>query len=602
MHTTVRCTVLAIAMIIGVAAAHATDLVAKKLTFDPLPRVDRAGRIGLEVTNSGTRASGAFSVKFTIRFQDNVVYEQTVSASSILAEGSANVWTPYTFIPRSQGIHDATAEVLYSTETDNTDNTVVGTCNPLSGYIRRDTAIARLQVRLAPIPQRTPLAAFHLPLTSGRDSVHEAGTTITFMDGSAEVLTVPSYVFFVDHEPTTFYGHSTRAVLIPAERTSKDPIVERTTNVPFAINGVPIDPGSWCGANPNRVIGDSGSCTDVTPSTTNVTQNTATCVLIFTGAAIRDIDDVTMRHDIARYVNRLNSDPSGPNISFGSFRVRRGTALAGMTRQQLADEFGVFKSSGCQKLVIKYIGHSTTDGLLLAGSVFNGMEVLPWNELADMLDSLDAADITVDITSNYAGRLATVLRSKAVLGTCIVSADADSTMLTGHGVGTYWERAQRDAVASSTADTDGDGVTDVTEAARWVVTNLPSDDSARRPLPSVIDLDSPGRIAASDLDGFTDEAWNIPGGTGSLTVSMERYRVLTSYRDGSTRRDLLVDGGTLYIDNATTSTVRADAIYEFIVLRGRGADRQDSVVARLRPEVGPESRIMSLRSPQDGPH
>ena len=591
MCTALRCTLLVFALVAGSASAQTTDLVAKKLTFDPLPRVDRGGRVGLEVTNSGTRASGSFTVRFTIRFQGNAVYEQTVSAPSILAEGAVNVWTPYTFTPTSQGIHDATAEIVYSGETDPSDNMLNGTCNPLAGYAPRNTAVARLHQLLTLTPQRNTLAAFHITPSDQQDSVHDVGTIITYLEGRTDTLTTPSYVFLIDLEPSAFFGHGVKAVYIPAERNSIEPIIERTTSVPFAVDGQPVNPGPWCGANPNRVIGDSARCTEVVPNSTLTTQNTGTCVLVFSGVQIRDVDDVTMRHDIARYVTRLNSDPKGPQITFGSFRVRRGTGSAGITRKQLSDELSVFKSAGCQKLIIKYVGHASPDGMLLSGMGFNGAEVLRWEDLAAMLDSLGASDVTIDITSNFAGRMREALRTRAILGTCIVSADKDSTMRTGGGEGTYWERAQTEAMASATADIDGDGVVGVTEAAQWVIANLPADDSARLPRPTVSDLTSPLRETTSSLDGTTDEAWYLPARGGTLTVSMERYRVSTTFKDGSTRRPMLVEGGNLYVDNLTKSTLRADAVYDFVIVRGRGSERTDSLVARLRPQVDAGQRI-----------
>lgn len=591
MHAALRCTILALALAVSTASAQTTDLVAKKLTFDPLPRVNRAGRVGLEVTNSGTRASGTFTVRFTIRFQDNLVYEQTVAGPSILAEGSVNVWTPYTFTPTSQGIHDATAEIVYSDESDRSDNVLNGTCNPLVGYIPRDTAVARLQTLLASMPQPPSIVAFHITPPDRRDSVNDVGTSITYLEGQTDTLTIPSYVFLVDLEPTALLGHALKAVYIPAERNSSEAVIERTTSIPFAVNGQPVNPGPWCGANPKRVIGDSGRCTEVVPNSTLTTPNTGTCVLVFSGVPIRDIDDVTMRHDIARYVTRLNSDPLGPKITFGSFRVRRGTGSVGITRKQLSDELAVFKSAGCQKLIIKYVGNAMSDGMLLSGTGFSGTEVLRWEDLAAMLDSLDAADVTIDITSNFAGRMRQALRSRAVLGTCIVSAATDSTMLTGGGNGTYWERAQAEAMASTTADLDGDGTVEVTEAAQWVIANRPADDSARLPQPSVFDLTSPVRDAPSSLDGMTDEAWTLPARGGTLAVSMERFRVSTTYKDGSARRALLVEGGAIYIDNLTTGILRSDAIYDFVIVRGRGTERTDSLVARIRPQVEAGQRI-----------
>jgi hypothetical protein len=141
-------------------------------------------------------------------------------------------------------------------------------------------------------------------------------------------------------------------------------------------------------------------------------------------------------------------------------------------------------------------------------------------------------------------------------------------MLAGGGNGTYWERAQAEAMASTTADIDGDGTVEVTESAQWVIANRPADDSARLPQPSVFDLTSPVRDAPSSLDGMTDEAWTLPARGGTLAVSMERFRVSTTYKDGSARRALLVEGGAIYIDNLTTGILRSDAIYDFVIVRG----------------------------------
>ena len=587
---------LCLALLLVLASTEAllaTDLVAKKVTFDPLPRVGRSGRIGLEVTNSGTTPSGTFTVRFTVRFEGNSVYQHTANGTAILAEGSTNVWTPYTFTPARRGIHEVTAEVIYSGETDPTDNTLVGTANPLAGYISRDSAVARLNKNvLQSLATYSDVAAFHLPSASAApDSVHDAGTVLSFADGTTNTLTTPSYLFYVDLEQSSFFQHATLAVAIPAESGSNDTLVVRQSTLPFLLNGAPITHGSYCGTNPQRVAGNAFACPIAPMFSTETTDNDTTCVLIVTGATLRDVDDATMRHDISSYITRMNSAALGPRITFGSFLVRRGSNVAGITKQELQAEINRLVAVSCRALVVKYIGHSTADGLLLAGNGFVGTEMLSWSEFSALVESVGATDVTVDLTSGGATRALPALRSGAILGTCIASADSAATMPIGRGSGTFWEQAASAAMISPLADTDGDAIVSAAEAARYAISTHAVDDSVGRSNPRVADLNSPQITQNSRISGVTDERWIIPASGQNLLVSAEYFTVATSYKTGSTRRDTSVQGGVVYVDNTTLTDLRADDIYEFVAIGGRGTTRTDSVIARLRPHVGARKRI-----------
>lgn len=577
--------------------ALATDLVAKKITFDPLPRVERNGRIGLEVTNSGTTPSGSFSVRFTVRYEGNVVYQQTASGSSILAEGSANVWTPYTFMPTLLGIHETTAEILYAGETDPSDNVIQSNANPLQAFISRDSATAVLdRMVLRSLPSYNALHAYHIPVTTGTtDSVHPAGTTLVYDGGGSSygsyTIAVPSYVFYVDLDPTAFFGHPTLAVAIPAERGSKDTITTLQSTLPFMLNGKTVAAGSYCGPNPQRVLGQGLPCPTAPMFSSESTPNNTTCVLIITGAMLRDVDDATMRHDISSYITRMNSAPNGPRITFGSFLVRRGVNQSGITRQELQNEVNRLASVTCASLIVKYIGHSNADGLLLAGTRVAGTDVFTWDDLASMVRSFDNADVTVDLTTNAAQRAIPALQRQAILGSCIASADSVSVMPIGSGSGTLWEQAQAASMADLTADADKNDTITVYEAARHAIATHAPDDSVRRSNPTVADLNSPNRAVPSAVVGITDDRWTIPADGGNLVVSVEHIRMATSVKQGSARRDTVITTSVVYIDNPTSTDLRATGTYDIVAIGGRGSSRVDTVVASVRPHVYAGTRI-----------
>lgn len=579
-------------LLTATAGALATDLVAKKITFDPLPRVERAGRIGLEVVNSGTRTSGAFTVRFTVRYEGNVVYQQESSGTGILAEGSLNVWTPYNFKPTRRGVHEATAEVIYAAETDPSDNSVLGTANPLPAFITIEQAVQDLDSVLTERSDGAQAAAFHLrPAADRTDSVLPAGTSIATSNNSSFKLIEPSHIFFVDVHPFAFFGHPVLGVVVPAEVGSTLQTLVFRTDMPFNIDSVAIDPGPYCGVNPSRVRGLAGTCTQAEPFSSERTPNDSACVLIVTGATMRDLDDAVMRHDISSYITRLNSNPNGPKINFGSMRIRRGANNEGITVAELRDEIANLRAAGCKAVIFKYIGHGNDLGAILKGNGFNNTTILPWHNILDMLQEVPTADVTIDITSTSASRILDWISDFPLLGTLIASADTTVPMLTGPGKGTYWERALRDAMSTRDADADGNGFVDVIEAARWALVTVPLDDSARFPNPSVTDLNSPLRTSKSTLQGWTDPAWTMAAGDDELYVVAEEFNAAAKVKAGAARRDTTVRGGYVSIENATDMRLRADHVYEIIAVRGRGASRNDTVLARLRPQVEARQRL-----------
>ncbi|MBU3741294.1 MAG: hypothetical protein FGM24_03300 [Candidatus Kapabacteria bacterium] len=599
--STMRTSILAAALWLSSATyALATDLVASKITFDPLPRVERAGRIGLEVVNSGTKASGTFTVRFTVRYEGTVVYQQEASGTSILAESSQNVWTPYNFKPTRRGLHEATAEVVYGAETDPSDNTALGSANPLPGFIPIATATVVLDsvLRARNVPAQA--AAFHLrPAKDQADSVISAGAIIRMIDNSDVTLSVPSHVFFVDTDPFAFFGHDVVGVAVPAEIGSAAPVAVFSTQVPFSIDSIAVDPGPYCGVNASRVRGTAGNCSQAEPFSSDRTSNDSLCVLVFTGKTMRDLDDVVIRHDISSFITRLNSNTTGPRVNFGSIIVRRGVNNEGITVAALHDELKGLRSAGCRSVIVKYLGHSTSEGPILSGDGFNNTEILPWASLVDMLRELNAADITIDVTTSRALGIRGRLADSQILGTLIASADSVSTMLSGPGQGTYWERALRVAMSTRDADADGNGYVDVAEAARWTLVTTPPGDSAVRPNPSVTDLNSPLRAAASSLQGWSDPSWVIPADNGSLYVVTEQFSIATKVKAGAARRDTIVRGGYVHIENVGDTRLRADGVYEIIAVRGRGASRNDTVLARLRPQVDAQQRIRIATLPTE---
>lgn len=572
---------------------HATDLVAKRLLFDTPARIGVPGRLGCEVQNTNVLPALQFYVRFLIKYGTTTVYQRDVNATNLVPNATTTVWTDDQFNLTVGGNYTASAQVVFQDEIDPSDNTTEQSFTPLPRFISIAEAVQKLDADvLNALPEKNTLRAYHVrPLDAPTDSVHDAGTTVMLRSGTIVEAPYPSYLFFVDLYPNMFWAHPAMVVRIPAEEGSSAPTRKDSTDHPFKLNGVEPSFGPGCGPNPDRVRGTPTGCTPPPAYATVRTPNDQDWAFIFTGRVIQDVDDNTMRHDLKKVVDRLNSGATGPRITDTNIRVRRGDGDAGLTKAQLIAELESLKGRACRKLYIKYIGHGTKEGLVLKRAGANDTEIMTWDEFAQLVKGLSSGEVCIDITACFSGNVTEAMQKAGVRGTVVSSSDKNTETPQGEGSGTYWEAALAECAADTNADLNRDGMVHLKEAALWVLARKPANDPARRPGPTVTCLNDSIKSIESGIQTITQREWEMSTPGGSLVTRLERFCVRTSFKRETRRKDTTVWRSNIYIENLSGSPRNANRTFEIVAICGRGRNRTERVVTTIMPQVAAKGKI-----------
>ena len=423
------------------------------------------------------------------------------------------------------------------------------------------------------------------------------GTVVTTFEGATQTLDRPSYLFLVDLEPNNLWTHPAISVVIAAEVDAQDPVMETATEHPTRINDSPFDFGPGCGANPNRVFGSGFRCEPIPVFSLQDTDNSDDWAVIITGRVIQSVDSVTMGHDIKKAGDRINSGQYGPMVDKDNIEVVRGANNRGPTKQEVCDVLDSLKGKACRKLIIKYIGHGTKDGMVLKKDGENKSETLSWEEFAGKVKDIGAGEVCIDITACHSGAAVKPLQDSGVRGSVITSSNSGNKTPQGEGSGTYWEEALKECSESEFADTDMDGHVHQKEAARWVYVRKGTNDPATRPKPQIVCLNDSIRRQRTTTRNIRHGSWRMSGPSGSLEVYVQRVCVKTRYQGAS--KDSTVYRSNVYVKNASSTNRQAGRPYQIVAICGRGRNREQRVLTTIQPRVNARSEVCVATLPND---
>lgn len=431
-----------------------------------------------------------------------------------------------------------------------------------------EEAIARLERDvLDTMRQRDELTAYLMRPSGGQqDSIHMPPTIITSWEGDSVQIDVPSYVFLLDLEPTMLWTHPVVIVVVPAVVGPNARTQQHWISGPVLVNGTLMDVGPMCGANPNRVRGLALPCTKVDSTELLPTARTDARVYVVVGKHVGDADSIGFRHDVQQAALRLNWSILGPQLHEGTIKIIDGEDGKGASRQDLNNAFSQLDGGFLQRYFITYIGHATQHGPMLSDGGAS------WTEFAEYISLAPTGSASVEVVTNYSGRIIPSLLQAGVRGSVLTATDTLQRIHYRTTGASDWQRALTTLFDNETFDVNQDKVIGHEEIIPYVTSELPADDPVVLAKPMFRDL----------IDTTVNQ-----GRTTSTPLNMiQPFQV--------TLRKSYVDGKTItsvYAINSRYFPIETHDPYELVSQRDSAGTSHRTVIATVQPVIPMRSEI-----------
>lgn len=545
----------------------------------------------VDVSNLGPEPAITYLVQIQVANDATPVYEDFVEMTRLEPGESKIAAFTSTWTPSEPGQYVVRTQIAFQEDINPPNNQRFTEIFVNPPYISLEEAVAILDESIIiELPNKDEIKAYYNgPPNNPDDSVHARGTMISNWSGELAVVDYPAYVFFVDVNPGDLWEHEALCVFVPATSSTPDTVQWYETRSPIIINNTSFHFGPSCGSNKRRVKGGPFNCEPVPDVSLSSTSNNKDWAIIVTGRVIESVDGVTIGHDVKKASDRINSGKYGPKINKNNIDIVQGAEGAGATKKDLCDALEKIKGRDCEKVIIKYIGHGTKEGLVLMAEGENATAILPWTEFAKKVKELGAGNVCIDITSCHAGSAVQPLKDAGVKGSVITSSNSDNTTPQGTGSGTYWEESLQECSESIFADLNKDSSVSNKEAARWVYTRKGANDKATTPKPQIVCLNSTIKSQTTSTTTIEHNSWKMSGSSGSLSVYLQRTCVRTKFKGA--KKDSVLYKTNIYVKNGSTVERAARRPYQIIARCKRGKKSFDTVLTIVQPRLARQSEV-----------
>jgi hypothetical protein len=255
---------------------------------------------------------------------------------------------------------------------------------------------------ILPSPNVSQLVAYQYGRT-GPDSLLQPGTVLSPYDSSfVTVVPMPTYFFWINDAPTTFFMHPTRFALVDAQSGFLN--VQPARSWPL-INGNDylkfLEEGN---GSPDRIWGmqpEGGVYYDFQPDAQPAANVGG---IVIGGRNLHGVEDGRAIHNDAKRAKEiLNKVARGPKIPADSVKCVgvSDSLMTGATRQAICDSIDAIPK-GLEKLWVFLIGHGETNEFVIRRHAGDSGR-MRYSEIAKKLLMTDAKEICVVIMSCFSG-------------------------------------------------------------------------------------------------------------------------------------------------------------------------------------------------------
>lgn len=298
--------------------------------------------------------------------------------------------------------------------------------------------------------------------------------------GVPMVTKTPAWFFWMDDAPESRFQHPVRFILLDAEKPAADAAASATI---APVNWWPLvvlpgqpRPVSLLPSGDTLLLGGAASASAASgqpkfPSLFRLAKvpPEQACAIIVHGpdapgspADVLRFRDYVLGQNVVAPGNILLNAPLTTVAPDGP---RKSITRADL--QRLIDEAA---KKNCKKLYFYYSGHGTSKddgaGIVLVNEAGDGTDVLPYEDLARMMQPLKGAELCMIVDACYSGQLIDWFRGKGYRGAILTGSDADNVAYgtrgpNGFGYVTYHVLL---ALQDSAADANKDGEISFDEA------------------------------------------------------------------------------------------------------------------------------------------